>query len=47
MGEDVIGVTDNIRNPGVQTLSGRLGQSCCLVVHLLRKTKVNLPDVFR
>ena len=39
-GEDVIGMTDNIRNPGVQTLSRRFGQSCRLVVQLLGKAKV-------
>ena len=40
MGEDVIGMTDNIRNPGVHTLSRRLGQSCRFVVQFLGKAKV-------
>jgi hypothetical protein len=38
--QGVIGLTDNIRNPGIQTLSRRPGQSCRFVLQLLGKAKV-------
>ena len=34
-------MTNNIRNPGVQALARRIGQSCRLVVQLLGKANVS------